>query len=116
MTKMSNVNIKLPGGDLASRRLAIPKRYQIENAIDGVSPVLLDLSDVKSISESYADELFGVLTVKYGHEFLLKNIKIIGAPKSVIQNIAIVIQRRKNEMQKKNNFSLPLNNTFSLAY
>ncbi|QXB06543.1 STAS-like domain-containing protein [Providencia rettgeri] len=107
---MSNVNIKLPRGDLASRRLAIPRRYQIEEAINGSNTVFLDLSEVESISESYADELFGVLTVKYGHEAVLQKVKISGAPKSVVKNIAIVIQRRKNEMLKK---SVSVGSSFS---
>lgn len=112
---MSNVNIKLPIGDLASRRLAIPKRTKIEEVINTGNTVILDLSDVYSISESYADELFGVLTIKYGYEYLLQHIKIIGASNAVIRNIAIVIQRRKNEISKKSELNISLENKLAVC-
>lgn len=86
----------LPSGDLAARRLAIPHRLEIEKLLNsnfnGV--IELDLQNVASISESYADELFGILVKEYGLEPVLERMRIINADEYVLSSIASVIERR----------------------
>ncbi|MGQ1214784.1 STAS-like domain-containing protein [Acinetobacter baumannii] len=47
-----------------------------------------------SISESYADELFGMLVKEYGLETILNRMKIINGDDYLLGSIASVIQRR----------------------
>ncbi|MGE0969064.1 STAS-like domain-containing protein [Klebsiella sp. WOUb02] len=98
---MNKIAYKLPEGDLASRNQAIPQRHQIEVLIKDGNAVDLDLSGVYSISESYSDEIFGVLVVKFGVTRVLSQIKIRNASPSILKSIAKVIQRRSNEVATK---------------
>lgn len=98
---MNKVAYKLPKGDLASRNQAIPQRYKIEVLINGGNFVDLDLSDVYSISESYSDEIFGVLVVKFGVTKVLQQVKVRNACPSTLKSIAKVIQRRSDEVTSR---------------
>ncbi|QIP91217.1 STAS-like domain-containing protein [Serratia fonticola] len=105
---MCIVDYKLPDGDLASRNQAIPQRHKIETLLKQGSAVSLDLSGVFSISESYADEIFGVLVVKFGSDKILSQLKVKNVSPSILRSIAKVIQRRSNELiEKKVNFDGP---------
>ncbi|HAG2283306.1 TPA: STAS-like domain-containing protein [Salmonella enterica] len=98
---MNRIEIKLPCGDLASRHLAIAIRHKIEPFIKHGEVVHLNLSDVTSISESYSDELFGILVAKNGLERFLANVRIENANQSTLLSIAIVIKRRSDQIQRK---------------
>ena len=89
---------ELPKGFLASRKLAIPHRQHIEKAFlnNDVMKIQIDLSGVESISESYADEIFGVLVQEFGFEDVLNKIQIKNANEYVMENIAVVIDRRNH--------------------
>ncbi|MBP8071711.1 MAG: STAS-like domain-containing protein [Acinetobacter sp.] len=91
---------ELPKGFLASRKLAIPHRDHIEQALNNskVMQIEIDLSGVDSISESYADEIFGVLVQEFGCDEILNKIQIKNAKEYVLENIAIVIDRRSKEV------------------
>jgi len=94
---MTTVKIPLPSGDLASRRLAIAERQKIEFYLNDKVRVEVDLKDVESISESYSDELFGVLVAKLGLTAVLELLKVSNANNSALKSIATVMQRRNNE-------------------
>lgn len=95
---MERICFSLPSSDLASRRLAVIERKKIESYVANKSALVeLDLSGVSSISESYSDELFGVLVVRYGVEHVLQSIKLYNAKKHVLLSIAQVIKRRQLE-------------------
>tara|TARA_B100002003_G_C13900519_1_gene438726 strand:+ start:235 stop:543 length:309 start_codon:yes stop_codon:yes gene_type:complete len=98
---MINCEYKLPVGDLASRSRAIGERKKIEEFLQKNEHLLVNCDDVLSISESYADEIFGVLVVQYGFDFLLENLTIVNAKKHVLQSIASVIDRRNQESSNK---------------
>lgn len=102
---MNKLNYKLPSGDLASRRLAIVERHKIEAYLIESKVVYLDLSDVESISESYADEIFGVLVVKHGINSVLNSIKLENASPAILKSVAKVIQRRKHEVARPECFA-----------
>lgn len=93
---MNTLNYELPKGFLASRQLAIPHRHHIEQAFQNseILKIQIDLLGVESISESYADEIFGVLVAEFGYEDVLNKIQIMNATDYVLENIAIVIDRR----------------------
>lgn len=98
---MNTVDYRLPKGDLASRNLAIPQRLKIETLLQEGISINIDLAGVQSLSESYSDEIFGVLVVKHGKAKVLRSLKIINASPSILKSIAKVIQRRSNELQSK---------------
>jgi hypothetical protein len=80
--------------DLASRSLAAQERTQIENLLASNDMVQVDLGRVASISESYADELFGVLVLKRGLEFVTQHLRIVNAADNVLRPIAVAMKRR----------------------
>lgn len=87
---MNTITISPVGTDLASRRSASLLRLNIQDILDNGCIATLDFSNVKSISESYADELFGILTLEYG----LEVISIENADKSILLEIVKAIRRR----------------------
>lgn len=63
--------------DLASRTSANNLRFKIEQVISIRKIAVIDLTNVISISESYADELFAVLVAQHGLEWFSNNIKLL---------------------------------------
>lgn len=98
---MTKIEYRLPDGDLASRSLAIPQRHKIESLLNEGKVVSLNLEGVFSISESYSDEIFGVLVVKFGAKKVLSGLKVKNASPCILRSIAKVIQRRSNELAEK---------------
>lgn len=85
--------------DLASRTLAARERAKVVEKLALEARVTLNLSNVKSISESFADELFGVLVLERGLEFVTRRLKIEGAQDNVLRSIAIAMKRRSSALQ-----------------
>lgn len=69
---MTEITIKLEGPDLASRKTAAIERHKILGHTSTGNKVAVDLSNVVSLSYSYADELIGVLAAVKGWEWLIK--------------------------------------------
>lgn len=88
--------IKISDSDLASRLAAADVRAEIEYYVaSGIgNKVSIDLADVLSISESYADELFGVLALRHGLDWLTNNVAIQNANPFVFRAIASAIRQR----------------------
>ncbi|MCX7113034.1 MAG: STAS-like domain-containing protein [Proteobacteria bacterium] len=82
------------GTDLASRRTAAHLRTQVTTVLKSGEKVAFDLSNVVSISESYADELFGVLALEYGIKEFVASVTIRGASPVVLRRIAEAIKER----------------------
>jgi len=87
---MKTIFISPLGTDLASRRSAALLRLNVEYILNSGDKPTVDLSHVKNISESYADEFFGVLAFEHG----LESIAVLGAENSVLKEIAKAIRRR----------------------
>lgn len=98
---MDNEIFDLPAGDLASRKNAISVRESLKSLWINYSIVLINCEKVESISESYADELFGVLVLQFGYENLISRLKIQAAKPQVLASIASVIKRRRTQMSSK---------------
>lgn len=92
--------IAISKSDLASRRTASVERKALEEAILFGDAIEVDLKSVNSISESYSDELFGVLVAKHGLDAFVKQVTILNAKESILRSIAKVIQRREIERKK----------------
>jgi len=82
------------GVDLASRQSAARLRQDVESELGRGGNVVVDLGDVESISESYADELFGVLAAKYGLPSFSATVTIVGASSQVLYSVARAIKER----------------------
>ena len=74
-------------GSLANRIAAAQERTRIEALTKHSETVILDYSEVISLSGSYADELFGVYTQRHGPQALKANLKIKGASPDVARLI-----------------------------
>lgn len=85
--------IKISETDLASRRSAAVLRSELEPLLSATS-VTLDLTRVVGISESYADELFGVLVRDLGIEQVLEHLHIRNAQPQVLRSIVHAIRQR----------------------
>jgi hypothetical protein len=70
------------GIDLSSRSRGALLRATIENSVDANTAVL-DFASVRTVSNSFADEVFGVLAVRHGKEWLVKRIRITNATAGV---------------------------------
>ncbi len=91
---MDNRDIRIEESDLASRTSARELRRTIRQKLTSDPCIRIDLSAVKSISDSYADELFGVLSAEIGLEPFLSKVKIIGCSKHLTRVIASNIRNR----------------------
>lgn len=94
---MAEITIKLVGADLAARKTAAIERHKVASQIAAGNFIVVELSDVISVSYSYADELIGVLAAVNGLDWLAKNTRIIGANEHVLRVIAEVVHRRLKE-------------------
>jgi hypothetical protein len=91
---------RLSGGDLSSRESGKIERQKIEAFVrDGTAKVSYDLSNVDSMAESFADELFGVLVLRYGIKRVLSCIDLHGACDHVLLCVARVMQRRNESIK-----------------
>ncbi|QFY44640.1 DUF4325 domain-containing protein [Candidatus Methylospira mobilis] len=91
---MEEIILSPIGTDLASRRSAGHLRQQITSNLACDKKVVFDLSSVETISESYADELFGVLAYELGLNDFVLSISFKGARPSVLFRIAESIKKR----------------------
>lgn len=80
--------------DLASRQAAARLRADIERRAGRGERVILDFAVVESLSESYADELLGVLAARYGLDWLAQRVQPRNARASVSRAIAAAIRYR----------------------
>lgn len=83
--------------DLASRRLAAELRVDVAKAILDGHSVSIDLGHVASVSESYADELFGILAIGLGLDQFVKRVSILHANNHVLRVIAQALKDRLEE-------------------
>jgi len=91
--------IILRGTDLASRKRAAVIRQEVEDALAHNASIRIDASETLSISDSYADELFGVLVLKLGLADVTQKIKVFTENNSVLRSVAVAMHRRANEQK-----------------
>lgn len=91
---MNAITITLAETDLASRHAAARVRVPVEAHALAGGLVTIDLGKVLSLSESYADELFGVLVARHGLEWFAEHIALAGASPIVFRAIALAIRHR----------------------
>ena len=83
------------GTDVSSRARAASLRSAVVGLIDaGRTHVTIDLDGVCSISESFADELFGVLTTSKGEVWFKKHIVLVNLSDDLRYSILSAINNR----------------------
>jgi hypothetical protein len=83
------------GTDLSSRTRANHLRQRIAAAIDsGCAPVTVDFSGVRTISTSFADEVFAVLIQERGEDWFTASIHIAASPEHITHAILNAIAAR----------------------
>ena len=92
MTSEAKIQLSDYGTDLSSRFIGVKVRRAVEGARDDVHVV--DCSGVRTMSESFADELFGVLVLDYGTGWFRAHIRLEGASESVRVAILRAIDAR----------------------
>jgi len=91
---MADTHYTIAETDLASRQAAARFRAVVEARALASDRVAIDLSAVLSLSESYADELFGVLVARHGLEWFAGHVSVHGAKSAVFRSIANAIRYR----------------------
>lgn len=84
------------GTDLSSRHRASELRVSVEGRIASgdVGKITIDLHGVRTISHSFADELFAVLVLDFGEEWFREHLRLVRSSPSVRQTILEAIQQR----------------------
>lgn len=82
------------GSDLSSRTAGNRLRKRIELLATKGTKVIVDLSRVRSLSHSFADEVFAVLIKNRGEEWFRVNVSLTGADSFVRQTILDAIACR----------------------
>lgn len=90
---MAKRTFTITSSALASRRGAAKLRADIDAALLQ-GQVQLDVSAVQSVSESWADELFGVLVVRRSLPWVFARLSLRGANQDVARTIASAIRYR----------------------
>lgn len=96
---MNNI-FHLTETDLASRRSAANLRSEVEACLLAGEAVL-DFSVVLSVSESYADEFFGVLVDHYSLPWVFSRLKVVGVNPAAVKTITQAIRYRLEQAASK---------------
>ena len=94
---MADEIFRIESTDLASRSSAAKVRSSVEQTAALEGTALVDLSAVISISEAYADELFGVLVARHGLDWFADHVRLHGATPAVLSSIAGAVKLRLEE-------------------
>ena len=82
------------GTDLSNRRAAACLRSRIEHAPVIAGCWIIDCTNVRTISDSFADELFAILVCERGHEWFKANVKLAGLSADVRETILEAVKHR----------------------
>jgi hypothetical protein len=91
---MQTAEFRITETDLSSRQAAAKLRAQIETRALAGGRSLLQIGAVLSMSESYADELIGVLAARYGLEWVFSHVAFEAASPGVARAIVAAIRQR----------------------
>ena len=87
----------LIGTDLSSRASAVQARNEITRLISaGQHPVSLDFSNVRTVTHSFADELFAILVMDFGKAWFRQSLKIENMSSSIRETVLESISLRLN--------------------
>lgn len=83
------------GTDLSDRsRAAILRERVVQVSATSQEPFVIDFAGVRTVSDSFADELFGVLYLEHGPDWIRQHISAINLAPDVRLTILEAIQGR----------------------
>ena len=82
------------GTDLSSRQQAAELRRQVVGVVEQQGVRQIDLGQLRSVSHSFADELFGVLALKQGEIWFQQKLRLLHLTPYLRQTILEVIASR----------------------
>jgi hypothetical protein len=83
------------GAYLSSRTTAARLRTQIESLADAGQVAFIDMTNVESMSESFADEAFAVLVAARGAEWFKRGVRLESMRPSIRDNILNAVLERR---------------------
>ncbi|MEW6353665.1 MAG: STAS-like domain-containing protein [Pseudomonadota bacterium] len=86
---------------LGSRFRAAELRENLERLLSGVDEVVLDFTGMASVTQSFVDELLGVLILKHGAG-IVQRLVFKGCSEDIKEIISFVVSARTEDYQKKN--------------
>jgi hypothetical protein len=86
------------GRHLSSRERARHLREEVLRYVQNPEKITVDLSGVRSVSDSFADEFFAVLVVQHGERWFREHILVIDALPEVRAAIIRAIRARLGEI------------------
>lgn len=90
------------GTDLSNRQGAASLRARIISATaESAEAVALDFTGVRTISDSFADELFGVLAIELGPEWIRSHLSITNLSPDIRQTILEAVQFRIDRQEEQ---------------
>lgn len=75
------------GSDLSSRWRASGLRRQVLTVVAGGEVCAVDFDGVRAVSDSFADELFGVLAEERGDEWFREHVRLVNLTPELRQSI-----------------------------
>lgn len=85
------------GDFLGTRFLGEEARRQINIALSGEPPVLLDFAGVSGVSHSFADEAIGVLAEEVGLDVLRTNVRFLNLNEEIKAVVRFVVAERSSK-------------------
>jgi hypothetical protein len=89
------INLADFGSDLSGRVSAVKAREALLEAIKlGHAPVTVDCTGVRTLCESFADEVFGILVAEYGKTWFRQHVAVTGLTESTRASILRAVDER----------------------
>jgi anti-anti-sigma regulatory factor len=88
------IELKSLGRDLSSRHEAAGIRRNILERVSQGERTVLDFSDVRTLSDSFADELIAVLVQEEGETWFRENVTATNLTPAVRRTILMTVARR----------------------
>lgn len=93
MSKLISVRERY-GRDVSSRERARVLREEVESLAQFSPPVTIDFDGVESVSDSFSDELVGVLVQERGTSWFRAHVKVVGLGELERASLLSVVRRR----------------------
>jgi hypothetical protein len=91
---MASGTFSIGHSDLASRGTGAQIRRALLEQISANGRTEVDLAGVENLSESIADEVFGVLAAAHGWDWLKANVRLVNGQAFVVETVARAVKRR----------------------
>lgn len=86
---------------LGTRYRAREIREQLDALLAGADEVVLDFTGMRSVTQSFIDELLGVLILRHGPE-IVQRLVFKGCSEDIKEIISFVVSTRTEDHRKKN--------------